>query len=95
MGGMTDSSERKGDLLRKWRGEGIAYPEELEKEDKHWDHNVITPGTGFMMRLSRMLNYYIIERMSTNEKWKDLKVVFSDWSIPGEGEHKVLDYIRL
>lgn len=47
-----------------------------------------------MWRLSKALQYYVMERLQTNELWKGVKVVFSDASIPGEGEHKILDFIR-
>ena len=35
-----------------------------------------------------------MERIQTNDLWKGIKVIFSDASVPGEGEHKILDFIR-
>ena len=35
-----------------------------------------------------------MERLQTHDLWKGIKVIFSDASIPGEGEHKILDFIR-
>mmetsp|Transcript_40511 Transcript_40511/g.29857 ORF Transcript_40511/g.29857 Transcript_40511/m.29857 type:complete len:107 (-) Transcript_40511:261-581(-) len=47
-----------------------------------------------MEKLSKSLDYFIQERMHHDELWKDLKVIFSDVNVPGEGEHKILDFIR-
>ena len=47
-----------------------------------------------MQRLSVALKEYILERANSNELWAGLAVVFSDAFVPGEGEHKILDFIR-
>jgi 5'-3' exoribonuclease 2 len=62
---------------------------------KTWDSNVITPGTAFMLHLAEFLRFYIRKRLSTDRNWKDLRVIFSDASLPGEGEHKIMSHIRL
>jgi len=60
-----------------------------------WDSNVITPGTTFMLELSEYVRFYIRKRLSTDPAWKSLTVLFSDASIPGEGEHKIMSHVRL
>lgn len=44
--------------------------------------------------LSISLKYWISHKLSTDPGWKDLKIIISDSSVPGEGEHKIVDWIR-
>ncbi|KAL7519855.1 hypothetical protein ACHAWX_004603 [Stephanocyclus meneghinianus] len=70
-------------------GEKIPPPSE-----KPWDSNVITPGTTFMIDLSEYIRFYIRKRIATDKAWKNIKVIFSDASVPGEGEHKIMAHVR-
>ena len=47
-----------------------------------------------MQRLSIALKTYILERSNVDSLWEGVAVVFSDAFVPGEGEHKLLDFIR-
>jgi 5'-3' exoribonuclease 1 len=67
--------------------------EDLPK-DARFDSNCITPGTPFMCRLHEQLKYFVVSKISTDTIWHGVKVILSGHETPGEGEHKIMDFIR-
>jgi len=64
--------------------------------DKVFDSNCITPGTAFMVKLNHAFVEWINTKMSSDAFWKEstAEVIFSGSDCPGEGEHKIMEYIR-
>ena len=44
--------------------------------------------------LASTLRYWVAKKMNTEPGWAHLHVIISDASVPGEGEHKIMDFIR-
>jgi len=99
---MQIKTEKEEELKRIWEQRGEHLPKAL-REKSHcnsliikvdFDSNVITPGTPFMDHMAKAVRSYIYNRLNNDPLWKGLVVIFSDAQVPGEGEHKILEFIR-
>ncbi|KAJ4492874.1 XRN 5'-3' exonuclease N-terminus-domain-containing protein [Lentinula edodes] len=88
-----EKDEQRKESVLLWEAMGKELSEE-EKNKVAWDTNAITPGTPFMDLLAASLRYWVVSKMNTDDGWKGIQVIISDASVPGEGEHKIMDWIR-
>ncbi|KAJ5134520.1 5'-3' exoribonuclease [Penicillium atrosanguineum] len=77
----------------KAKEKAIEQGMEMPKEDA-FDSNCITPGTEFMAKLTQQLKYFINKKISEDRDWQGVEIVLSGHEVPGEGEHKIMEYIR-
>lgn len=67
------------------------YIQDYNKNDKKsWDSTSITPGTNFMNKMNLQIKYHFRNANSFNVN----KIYVSGSDVPGEGEHKIFDFIR-
>lgn len=48
-----------------------------------------------MAKLTKHLKYFISKKVSEDSDWQGVEIVLSGHEVPGEGEHKIMEYIRL
>ena len=76
------------------------FRKELENKNNQngdeiiFDSNAISAGTKFMFNLSAYMKEYIINEKKINKEWSDIEILLTGSDEPGEGEHKILEYIR-
>ncbi|KAL8454270.1 hypothetical protein Emed_000379 [Eimeria media] len=74
---------------------------------KGFDSNCISPGTEFMSAFFRHLRFFCEKKLNEDSRWRGLKVLLSGpdvpvfmsvgattWYASGEGEHKIMAYLR-
>ncbi|CAG9538790.1 unnamed protein product [Cercopithifilaria johnstoni] len=83
------SAKNTREALNKARKNGVQIPDE-----KPFDSNCITPGTQFMARLHEQLQCFVQMKITTDSCWQGLRIYLSGHDCPGEGEHKIMDFIR-
>ncbi|GMM33651.1 ssRNA exonuclease [Saccharomycopsis crataegensis] len=81
--------KRSSEILK-----GKIIDDSVKSDHVHWDSNAITPGTPFMDILASSLRYWVAYKLSHDDDWANLQVILSDSSVPGEGEHKIMNFIR-
>ncbi|XP_035277736.1 5'-3' exoribonuclease 1 isoform X2 [Anguilla anguilla] len=83
------SAKEAEDKIKKALEKGEVLPTEAR-----FDSNCITPGTEFMARLQEQLKYFVHSKLSTDRSWQGVSVYLSGHETPGEGEHKIMEFIR-
>lgn len=61
-------------------------------KDEYYDTNAITPGTVFMENFNKFITNYII--LHNDKADATFKFVYSSYKEVGEGEHKIIKYIK-
>ena len=94
--GVAPVAKMKQQRLRRYKSvsDKALYDKIRAKHNKpnplHWNNSAITPGTEFMHLLTLKLEDWASKY---SKKYK-LEIIFSSSNVPGEGEHKLLQYIR-
>ncbi|KAJ7770411.1 XRN 5'-3' exonuclease N-terminus-domain-containing protein [Mycena metata] len=87
-----DKEAARAESILLWEAMGKEITDLERKEG--WDQNAITPGTPFMELLATLLRHSVVQKINTDPGWKNIQVLISDASVPGEGGHKIMDFIR-
>ena len=48
----------------------------------------------FFAEFTKHLEHFVKHKLSTDPKWKKLTIIFSGPNVPGEGEHKIMQFLR-
>ncbi len=63
-------------------------------EPELFDINAISPGTPFMREVNLKLDLFIQQKVAEDPMYQHLRIIFSDSNVPGEGEHKIMEFLR-
>jgi len=69
-------------------------PDAASKVEEMFDSNCISPGTEFMAELTSQLKSFIQNKINNDRRWRNIRVILSGSEVPGEGEHKISEFIR-
>lgn len=58
------------------------------------NYNHFTPGTLLLHHLTKYIDWYIKMMMTYSTEWQQLKVIYSNEKVPGEGEHKAVSLLK-
>lgn len=90
--------QRKRRFVSQWKNSVLQREaERLKVPLCLWDSNAITPGTAFMDKLNEALHGFVKQQNQENGRGKPGTPplwVLSDSQEAGEGEHKIMDWLR-
>ncbi|KCZ82475.1 hypothetical protein H312_00133 [Anncaliia algerae PRA339] len=81
------------DILEDTQPIGIPEAEISDISEEYlFESNNITTGTEFMDRMEEYMHSFLKYKLSKD--WKNITVIYSSSKVPGEGEQKILDFMR-
>ena len=78
-------------LKSQLKNDNAVSHEIIKPQENTWKLASITPGTNFMKKLSKYVTNYFL---TNKNKFKTRNIIVSTSNEPGEGEHKLYEYIR-
>jgi len=95
-------SQQRDRRYKSWYTAQIQRDIEGAEYKEAWNTSAITPGTNFMRKLNEEVVEYFGKKMrdmcemrnNSKSVEKPLEYIISSSSEPGEGEHKIFDYMR-
>ena len=91
--GVAPRAKMNQQRIRRFRKE-MELKENQNVDNVLFDSNAISAGTKFMFNLTTYMKEYIINEKKINDEWSNIEVLLTGSDVPGEGEHKILEYIR-
>ena len=64
------------------------------KYDNIFDLNSFSPGTKLLHFLTKYIDWFIRQEMNNNSKFSSVEIYFSNEKVPGEGEYKIIQFIK-
>ncbi|QQP57047.1 5'-3' exoribonuclease 1 [Caligus rogercresseyi] len=83
-------NQQRGRRFRTAREAAFNVKKALEKGES-FHRNLLSTPTAL---LRAQLEFFVASKMSTDPLWRDVRVILSGHNSPGEGEHKIMDFIR-
>lgn len=66
----------------------------MTQEQVDFKSNSISPGTKFMIELNTHIEFFVKRKLHEDFEWRGRDVIFSGGNVAGEGEQKIVDFIR-
>lgn len=92
LGKMNQQRQRR--FRSVWDAEKQQMKEECLCVEREFHPNCFTPGTGVMNDLTRALDRFVRHKQASDPVWAALEVLVSDEKVAGEGEHKIMTFLR-
>lgn len=70
------------------------YKNSLENKYSMFDLNSFSPGTKLLNHLTKYIDWFLRLKMTTDDFFSGLKIIFSNEKVPGEGEFKICQYLK-
>ena len=99
--GVAPRTKMNQQRIRRYKKDTNITTEELEiiKEkgidiNNRFNSDAISAGTKFMFDLTTYIKNFIIKKKKSDKNWAKIEIILTGADVPGEGEHKILEYIR-